>query len=218
MLAGALGLAGAAHDAAAVPVSLDTSMLAGKSARLEFVLFDGDFVANNSVTIASISISSDGVLGAPACSLGCSGVPPGVSPFTLDDALTFGQFFQDLTLGSSVSFDLSYTTNYSGIVGSTPDRLVLSLLDPDTNLTLVDTNLDFALDPVPFQDALLFADLAGAAGIQVAGTSQPSIAISIPEPGAGALFSLALALLGGHRIRRRSSSVSRSEQAAVQDC
>lgn len=197
LLAGAFCLAGAAHDAAAMLVSLDTSTLSGTSARLEFVLFDGDFTANNSLTIASIS--TNGVLGAIDCSFGCTG---GFSPpFALDDALTFGQFLQDLTLGSSVSFELSFTSNYSG--NGTPDRLVLSLLDPVTNLTLVDTDLDSTIAPVPFQDALLVVDLAGDARIQVAGSSDPNIPISVPEPGAGVLFSLGLALLGGQRIRRR---------------
>ncbi len=212
MLAGALCLAGVAHDAVAVQVSLDTStlLLFGTRARLEFVLYDADFAANNSARIASIS--TDGVLGAVDCSFGCTAVPP----FTLDDALTFGEFLQDLTLGSSVLFELSFTSHYSG--NGTSDRLVLSLLDPDTNFTLVDTDLDFAIAPVAFQDALLFVDLAGDGRIQVAGASNPSIPINIPEPGAGALFSFGLALVGGQRIRRRSSSVSRSEQAAAQDC
>lgn len=205
LLAGAFCLAGAAHDAAAMLVSLDTSTLSGTSARLEFVLFDGDFTANNSLTIASIS--TNGVLGAVDCSVdfGCTG---GIfPPFAVDDAINnvpaFGQFLQDLTLGSSLSFELSFTSNYSGNGTPDPDRLVLSLLDPVTNLTLVDTDLDSTIAPVPFQDALLVVDLAGDTRIQVARSSVPNIPIRVPEPGAGALFSLGLALLGGQRIRRR---------------
>jgi ferric-dicitrate binding protein FerR (iron transport regulator) len=49
LLAGVFCLAGATHDAAAMLVSLDTSTLSGTSARLEFVLFDGDLTANNSL-------------------------------------------------------------------------------------------------------------------------------------------------------------------------
>ena len=80
-----------------------------------------------------------------------------------------------------------------------PDRLSLLLLDPGTNFTLVDTDLDSP----PTQDALLQADLAPGARIQVAGASSPIPPGVVPEPAAASLVGLGLALLG-FRSRRRS--------------
>ena len=184
-----------AGPAAATVVSFDTSSLVGSAARLDFSLLDGDGVlGNNSVTIGSIA--TDGILGTADCTLGCTGGPP----YSIDESGALGQFLQDLTLGSFLFFDLSFTTNYSGI--GAPDRLSLSLLDPATNFTLVDTDIDFPSDPVPVQDALLLVDLAPGAQIQVA-TADPPIPGAVPEPGAAGLVGLGLALLTGQRIRRR---------------
>lgn len=196
-LAGATCLGGVQNPAIAALVTLETASLAGKSARLEFTLFDGDLIENNSVGIAPIT--TNGVLTGSDCSLSCTGGPP----FTINDIGGLGQFLQDLTLGTRLSFDLSFTTNFSGT--GTPDRLTLSLLDPATNFTLVDTDLDFLSDPVPVQDALLIVDHAPGTVIQIATESDPGIPVKVPEPGATALFSLGLALLGGQRIRRRAS-------------
>jgi hypothetical protein len=188
-----------ASPAGATLISFDTTTLAGTSARLDFSLLDGDFdLGNNNATIASIT--TDGSLGAADCSVGCSGGPP----YTIDESLALGQYLQDLTLGSFLSFDLSFTTNFSG--SNAPDRLSLLLLDPVTNFTLVDTNLDFPDDAVPVQDALLLVDLAPGARIQLASDTNPSVPGSIPEPGTIGLIGLGLALLSGHGIRRRRIS------------
>lgn len=190
----------AAGPAAATLVSFDTSSLAGSAARLDFSLLDGDFTENNSVTIASLS--TDGTLGGVDCSLSCSGGPS----YVITDTGGLGQFLQDLTLGSYFSFDLSFTTNYPG--SGAPDRLSLLLLDPLTNFTLVDTDLDFLNDPVPTQDALLVVDLAPGAQIQLPTATDPNVqgTGTIPEPGAGGLVALGLALLSGQRIRSRRPS------------
>ncbi len=178
-------------------INFDTSTLAGTSARLDFTLIDGDGdLGNNNVSIAAIA--TDGTLGGFDCSLGCSG---GL-PFTINDASGLGQFLQDLTLGNSLSFNLTFSTNFSGI--GAPDRLTLLLLDATTNLTLVDTDLDFLLDPVPTQDALLLVDLAPGAQIQLPTATSPNLPTAvIPEPGAASLVGLGLALLAAPRFRRR---------------
>lgn len=208
-LASAFILGGIHHNAHAVLVNLDTTLLGGTSARLDFALLDGDGdLGNNTVTISSIV--TDGMLGGVDCSVGCTGGPP----FTISDALGLGQFLQDLILGTTVSFDLSFTTRFSG--NGAPDRLSLLLLDAGSNLTLLDTNLDFSGDPVPVQDALLIVDHAPGAQVRFATVSSPALPIAVPEPGAGALFSLGLALIGGQRIRRRHSCVSHRTEAAAQ--
>jgi hypothetical protein len=183
----------AAGPAAATLITFDTSALAGTAARLDFSLIDGDFADNNSVTIGEFS--TDGVLGGVDCTVSCSGS----SPYVISDTGGLGQLLQDLTLGSFLSFDLSFSGNFDGAGGGVPDRLSLLLLDPGTNFTLVDTDLDSP----PTQDALLQADLAPGARIQVAGASSPIPPGVVPEPAAASLVGLGLALLG-FRSRRRS--------------
>lgn len=176
------------RDALAYGVTLDTSALAGLSGRLEFVLLDGDTVADNSVVIANLA--SNGTFVGADCSIGCTGGPS----YTLDDTLGFGQLLYDLTLGTSVSFDLTFSTNYGGVAGiDPPDRFALSLLDPGTNFSLVATDLAFP------DDALLTVDLTGAGVIQAASTVTPSVAVAIPEPGSLALAAIALLALAGRR-------------------
>ena len=178
----AVGLGVGPRDALATFVNIDTTTLAGTDARLEFTLLDGDFTANNSVTISGIT--TNGTLGGTDCTVGCSGGPP----YAIDDSIGLGQLLQDLNLGTFVSFFLNYTTNFSGI--SSPDRFSLLLLDPGTNFTLVDTNLDFPSDPVPVQDALLVIDLQGEGQTQAATATTPSIGVAVPEPGTLALLAL----------------------------
>lgn len=183
----------AAGPAAATLITFDTRALAGTAARLDFSLIDGDFVDNNSVAIGAFS--TDGVLGGVDCTVSCSGS----SPYVISDTGGLGQFLQDLMLGSFLSFDLSFSGNFDGAGGGVPDRLSLLLLDPGTNFTLVDTDLDLP----PTQDALLQVDLAPGARIQVAGASSPIPPGIIPEPTAASLVGLGLAL-PGFRGRRRS--------------
>lgn len=168
--------------ALSVSFNFDTTALLGTDARLEFDLFDGDLTPNNSVTISGVA--TNGTLQGTDCSMGCTGGPP----FVLDDTIGLGQLLQDLTLGSALSFDLDLTTNFAG---GDSDLLVLNLLDPATNFTLVDTNLDALFAPVPYQDALLVIDLSNG-GIQTASATNPPIGVNaVPEP------STLLLLLGG---------------------
>ena len=112
--AGLVAASATPHHALALPVTLNTSALAGVAGRLEFVLLDGDAVANNSVAISSLA--GDGMPVGTDCTLGCTGGPP----FVVDDSVGLGLFLYDLTLGNSVSFDLSFTTNYGGVPGTDP--------------------------------------------------------------------------------------------------
>lgn len=205
-LAGAACLGGVHGDAAAVPVTLDTSSLFGVSAQLEFSLLDGDLLGNNSATIGSIS--TDGTPGASDCSVGCVGGPP----YVIDEAFGLGQFLQNLVLGTKLSFDLTFTSNFAG---GTPDRLSLVLLDPATSFPLITTDpVAFPGGPVPVEHALLIVDYTPGAVIQVATVTDPALPVAVPEPGGAALFSLGLALLGGQRIRRGASRVPSDAEAA----
>ena len=136
-------------------------------------------MGNNTVTIDNIT--TDGTLQGTDCTLGCSGGPP----YVLDESFSFGQFLQDLDLGTTISFDLTFTTNFSGT--GDPDALVLMLLDPNTNFTLVDTDLDANPAPIPYQDALLILALQGDGQITVATVGAPVTVGAVPEPATLAL-------------------------------
>jgi len=208
-IAGTIALAGVHDDARATLLSIDTSALAGVLARLDFSIIDGDAeFGNNSFTITSIT--TNGSLGVADCSLGCVGGPP----FTISDALGLGQFVQDLTLASTLSFEFTFTSNYAG--SGAPDRSALLLLDAASNFSLLDTDLDFPSAPVPVQDALLVVDHAPGAGIRIATASNPSVPIAVAEPDAAALVALGLVLLGDLSIRRRRARVSTATAAVPQ--
>src|SRR3954452_9025724 len=100
--------AGAPREAHAVLVQIDTSALSGIG-RFEFSLLDGDgTVPNNSVTISGTTIQDVGTTN------------------------------KDRALGNSVNFDVTFTTHFTpAFLGATPDLLVLNLLDPSNNFTLV---------------------------------------------------------------------------------
>lgn len=177
-------------DALAATVKLNTSSLANVSGRLDFVLYDGDGVANNSVTISNIA--GNGTFLGRDCSVGCTG---GASSFVIDDGLGFGELLYDLTFGTSLSFDLSYTTRYAGT--GDPDRFSFGLLGSD-NFSLIDTNLA--------SDALFTIDLVGSGVVQRAGAVDPVVGLAIPEPGSLALATAGLLAL----VRRRTLAAFRA--------
>jgi hypothetical protein len=136
--------------AALYSATFDTSALSGTAASLEFSLFDLDLVdGNNTVTLSG---------------------PLFAAPDTLSDAGGFEQRLVDHTLGSSLIFDVDFTTNSTD---APADRFIFSVLDPLTSFTLFDTDLE--------NDALLIIDLIGDGEIQAATTLTP-----IGQPGNGA--------------------------------
>lgn len=166
-------------QAAGIIFSLDTNALSGTDARLDFQLIDGDVTDNSNVIIADIT--TDGTLLTTDCTVNCSGGPP---PFTITDTGGLGLFAQILTLGSSLSFSL--TPTLGGL-----DLLIVNLLNPDTNFSLVATDLNNAAGPVPYQDALLVLNLSNGS-FQLPSSIDPTLSISAgPEPS-----TLILALFG----------------------
>lgn len=192
-------LIGAPRPAAALLVNINSSALSGTPARLDFQLLDGDLTANNSATISALN--TNGTLQGRDCSVGCTGGPP----FIVNDALGLGQFIQDLVLGTVLSFDLALTNNFAG---GNADLLVLNLLDPNSNFSLVDTNLDALIAPVPYQDALLVFNFQSGRFL-FPSISSPSVLVSaVAEPNASVLFGLGLIMLAAIVRRKSSSSAS----------
>lgn len=203
---GALALAVTGMTAAPPPVSavlinINSSALSGTSARLDFQLLDGDLTANNSATISSIN--TNGTLQVVDCSVGCAGGPP----FVINDTLGLGQFIQDLVLGTVLSFDLGFTNAFAG---GDADLLVLNLLDPANNFSLIDTNLDALAGPVPYQDALLVVNFSNGQFLLPSG-SIPAIGVSaaarVAEPNVSLLFGAGLIALAAI-LRRQTRGVA----------
>lgn len=191
-----LCMAQAIPQAHALSVNLDTSSLAGTPARLDFYLLDGDGAENNSATVSGMAVDGTPLAGAPASA-------------TFTDAGGFGEFTQDLVLGAALHFGLSFSNNFAG---GDPDRLVLALLDPGTNFSLVTTNLDLT-DATSVEDALLTVDFTGGAGnlIRQATASNPAVGVAVvpsPEP-----WSLAVPWLLWLAWRGRPSQSARAASA-----
>ncbi|MGZ8190132.1 MAG: NF038129 family PEP-CTERM protein [Methylococcaceae bacterium] len=182
-----VGITGCFQNAYAFSFTFDTSALAGTTATLDFSLFDGDLAVNNAVTISNFS--GGGLISAD-CSVSCSSTASG---YVIDDSSSmFGQLLQTLTLGTLLSFELNPTANFAG---GAPDRMILWLLDPNTNFTLIDTNLDLLSDAIPYEDALLVINFgAGGVTVQQAGTR-------IPEPDTLLLMLLGLSLMLMGKLR-----------------
>lgn len=179
-----------ATSATSLALSISPMALAGRDGQVEFVLLDGDFVTNNSATLT------------------CLAPCPTPLAQTLHDPL--GQYTQDFTpLGSQpLTFLVDVTTNFTASQGGTPDRLLVSLLDPRTSFTLVDTNLDQPDAAVPFQDALVVVDLlGGSVNIQIASLTNPPVGIQVvPEPSTLALLLLGIPLIAWRRVRRQRAA------------
>jgi hypothetical protein len=174
LVVGALA-AGTAH---AFPVAINTSAHSGKAATLAFDLIDGDGIANTTVTISSFS--TDGTLGSASSVGGVSGSLPGV--VTLSDSAFFNELLQAITLGSTVSWDLSIATSAAN--ANPPDAFSFFLLEADGVTPLFKTT-----DPTG-ADALLVIDI----GVDAAGNSVPHIFEPVLASGPGALALLAVLL------------------------
>ena len=194
LLAPALLLSAGSALAVPIDVSIDTTLLSGTSGQLAFVLTSPD-PASNSATITGFA--TDGTLGS-AFEFGgpITGSLPGV--VTIGDTFFFNQLAQDIVFGTTISFFVELTTNFT--IGSIPDGFSFFLLDPTTFAPLFETT-----DPTG-TDALFAIDIDGSATGQLSvytAVGDPAVAtwtaVPIPEP--TTLF-LLMSGLGGLVLRR----------------
>ena len=98
------------------------------------------------------------------------------------------QILQDFVATNTLSFSIAFSNAFAG---GDSDLLIINLLDPFSNFTLVDTDLDALNAPVPYQDAILVCELKSASCLSPS-TSNPviSVSVSVPEPSTLGLLTL----------------------------
>lgn len=176
-------------------VSLDTSGFSGSAAQLAFDLTSADPAAN----MATITnFSTNGSLGAASITGGpVTGALPGTT--SIADTAFFNELLQDITLGTTVTFTLALTADYTG--GSLPDQLAFFLLDAGSGVPLFAT-----ADPTG-ADALFTVDITGTVLGDLHVFAATAQVTTVPEP---ATFWLVIAGVGALAVCQRCSSRRRA--------
>jgi hypothetical protein len=95
----------ASADPITYAVTVDTSSVSGTAGSIDFDFNPGPLVTQ-AASLQILGFSSDGTLaGSPARTGDVSGTLPGT--LTFDNGTAFNDFFEDLTFGTTLSFDLS---------------------------------------------------------------------------------------------------------------
>jgi hypothetical protein len=166
-------------------VTVNTTPLNTTQGYLAFDFFQGFPIENNAVTISNFT--TDATLGTLTTTGDATGtISPG--PGNLDDINNFfNEFLQEVTFGTTISFNLSLTTNGA----STPDNFSFYLLD-SSQFPIVTS------DPTG-TDSLISIDITGPGLTPNVYTSADATATvapagsSTPEPGSFWLVGISLA-------------------------
>jgi hypothetical protein len=180
ILASTLAMAATVYN-----VTVDTTPLNTTQGYLAFDFFQGFPIENNAVTISNFT--TDATLGTLTTTGDATGtISPG--PGNLDDINNFfNEFLQEVTFGTTISFNLSLTTNGA----STPDNFSFYLLD-SSQFPIVTS------DPTG-TDSLISIDITGPGLTPNVYTSADATATvapagsSTPEPGSFWLVGISLA-------------------------
>ena len=193
ILASTLAMAATVYN-----VTIDTTPLSTTQGYLAFDFLQGAPIEDNSVTI--FNFSTNATLGALTPTGDATGtISPG--PGTLDDINNFfNEFLQEVTYGTTLSFNLSLTTNGA----STPDNFSFYLLNSSQFPIMTS-------DPTG-DDSLISIDISGPDLTPNVYTSADATAtvtlagLSTPEPSSFWLLGISLAAL--LRIWKHSRKVA----------
>jgi hypothetical protein len=181
-------------------VSVDTSAINGTMGFLDFDFGPGNDSQSALVTISNFS-GNGALSGSPQVNGAVTGVLPG--PLVIGNSTPFNDYFQGITFGTSILFDLAFSgpglsspngTSTSGstfafgmfdTTGSNP----LLTRDPNGNTFIVEVHLDGTTS------VTTFAPPTG--GMPVA-----TVAATVPEPSTLALTLLAIVGLRGMSTRK----------------
>ncbi len=173
-------------------VTINTAPLNATQGYLAFDFLQGFPIEDNTVTISDfITNASLGTLTTTGDATG--NISPG--PGTLDDMNFFNEFLQEVTFGTTISFDLALTTNGA----ATPDNFSFYLLD--SSQFPISTS-----DPTG-ADSLVSIDITGPSltpNIYTSADATATVTLvgsSTPEPGGFWLVGISLAALL-HAIRK----------------
>lgn len=206
-------------------VTLDTTALQGNSFGLLFQLNDGSQTgdSNNTATISNF-IFGGGTAG-DCATFPQLCVPDGgasgniTTTLGLIDSSPFNSFLQQITPGTSLSFQVDLTTNVDG--GGTPDVFTFGILDATTNspLPTQDPNGSDTLLTVNIDSANPTISSYGSASGSVYAFNAPQIVPVIPQPPSNVPEPDSLQLIGvglfwlivnsRQRLRKRVSGVCR---------
>jgi PEP-CTERM motif len=192
-LAVVLAAVSARADGGTVNVTVNTSSLSGTQTII-FGITDGDGVADNNVALSDFNFGGGTAEGSP--SYFGSGVSGDLSSvIAMDDSGFSALFEQQINVGSSLSFALATTDNFSG---GTPDAFAMFLCDSTVSTCYSDDAVS---------GAMLILNLTGGtvspSGFILNGASDQGLpapvvtspSTSVPEPASLLLLAIGLALM-----------------------
>jgi hypothetical protein len=195
-----LATCAAAH--ASTIYSFDTTGLTGPGPfAIGFQLIDGGVLSNNTVTLSNFTFGG-GSAGAVQSSTAASGNIG--STVTLDNSAFLGEFIQNFTPGTTLSFRFSTTNNSDG---ATPDEWSVFLLNGGTQIATTDAGGTFAyvdLTGATLDFSHTFSSNTGIpGGLNIAAPTVSQVSSGAPEP--ATFLTLVPVLLGLLIIGRRKA-------------
>jgi len=159
-------------------VTVSTAPIQGESGFVTFDFIGGDPGQNNTAVV--LAFSSDAVLGSFTTSGGALGTLVS-GPLTLSDANLLNEWNQSVTFGSTISFQLSLTTNT--VTGGIADEFSFFLLDSNgapfvtSDPTGADSLFDIDVNSPSPLNPIVFTSSSGSATVETTlATRTPTLA------------------------------------------